>query len=364
MQRRVWNVDEIDHLPPTLDPHKKWKGLDYLNFLLYELPLLASDDTIISNGDFYEMLVYFANSVYLLHHDFVLDRMEELEENVRAFARKYIEVLGASNCTWKFHVFQHFPLLVRIHGPAFLFDTFNGERILGMLKNDVKSTRKQIIQATEAFLLRHQCSLLQKRPETFSPEVAEELRKYGVFKEDAYLANLVNEPMESRDVRVTDLPDAERERVTRCLMEELGISVNRAQRLPVERVTKFRRRHMAITSIHYGRNAGSKTENSFISLDEERFGRVNDILSFRDRTVTVFDVQLYERDEVLRDSGERILYPLNQFPVRPTDRYETFVLSDDMVLRKIVYSQLTYREWPAGLYVDMFSIRPNEWFHW
>lgn len=362
LQKTSKKVSEMDKLPPTLSSKKDWKGVDYLNFLLYQLPLLVSDENVIGNSMYYEMLVHLANSVYLLHHGFLDDElMLALQESVRRFAETYVAVLGESNCTWKFHVFQHFPMLVKIHGPAFLWDTFNGERILGMLKYDVKSTRLQILQATTAFMLRHQCTIFQRKPDTYPARAAKILKKLGIFKEHAALARLENRPMRMKDIQPENIEQAELDRVKRCAEEELGILPASFQFQELKRVTKFHRRHMTFSTCFSVRTVRSKTDNSYISIDENTFGRVNDIIWIRSKAI--FDVQLYEKRRIQLQSGSDVTFPLNQFAVKRTNLFKTFVLNDDMTLRKIVYSRLRHKWWPEGVDVDLFAIRPNEWFH-
>lgn len=364
IQRKVRHVKEIDHLPPTLDASMDWKGVDYLNFLLYELPVLVSDEEIMTNSVVYETLVYLANSVYLMHHGCLDDEMiVSLEENVAKFAETYVRAFGESNCTWKFHIFQHFPLLVKIHGPAFLWDTFNGERLLGMLKKDVKSTRFQIIQASMAFLLRHQCKIFEKKPEGLSGQVVKQLKKIGMFKDDAQLATIVNQPMRSKAVRWNEIDPEEWGRVEACVEEELGISSVLLRSMEFCRVTQFRRRHVLFSSTFSKRYDGSVSDDSFISLDEDTFGRINDILWFPSRKVAIFDVRLYQKKRVSLKSGSAVLFPINQFAVERTNTFQTFVLKDDLHLRKIVHSRLRHLWWPEGVEVDVFGVRPNEWFH-
>lgn len=196
IQRTVRGISELDHLThPMGDVKRLWKALDFLNFLLIEVALLCCDEDVIQDTQYYELWVWFANCVYLMHSGKFDDvKMRELKEEMRKFTRDYIRVLGPWDCVIKFHLFQHFIKLIELHGPAFLWDAFMFERLLGIIKRDVTTTRHYVAQAGRNFVLRYFSEPFLKNAH-FSEGVKNFLSTLNIASSDASLADLTIGPM-------------------------------------------------------------------------------------------------------------------------------------------------------------------------
>jgi len=120
---------EINHRPPSFSEFNlKWKGFDFFNFLLHEIVLLLSDEEIISDERIYPIFVHLSNAVYLLHHGNFNDAKRRLaQEELNLFVDEFLLTYTEEYATSKFHVLQHFPMLAKIHGPAYLWDAFIGK---------------------------------------------------------------------------------------------------------------------------------------------------------------------------------------------------------------------------------------------
>jgi hypothetical protein len=162
LQDEVKKTSEMDHPTLYLGEFQYWKAIDFHNFLLFELAVLASDESIITDTEYYEMLVHLANVVYYLYHGRQTEELlTKAEGELRLFAESYKRILGPTNCTWKFHVFQHLIELARKHGPAFLWDAFMNERLLGYIVRDITTARLHVVQASRNFMLRNQSKYLR-----------------------------------------------------------------------------------------------------------------------------------------------------------------------------------------------------------
>ena len=129
LQSSITFPSEYNHQPPSLSLfHTKWKGLDFLFFLLHQVVLLVADDDIISDEKVYPCFVHLSNAIYLLHHGKFDETKRKLaQQEITSFSEKFVDCYTAEYCTNKFHVFQHFGDLAKIHGPAYLWDAFIGK---------------------------------------------------------------------------------------------------------------------------------------------------------------------------------------------------------------------------------------------
>lgn len=361
LQQTLRRVREIDHLPPSLREFSKWKGLDCMNFLLFLVTLLVSDDERITDTKVYTAFVYLANTTYYLHNDSTtIDCAALAQEHLEMFCEAYVNAVGESNCTFKFHQLQHMVLLRQIHGPAFLTDGFNYERCLGSVKGDTTTTRRQLLQSARNFMLRHQSRAFTDVGRLSEP-VREWLLKAGIAKEGAALTKCGNGPMTAKLLIVEqDLTAAALQRFDECCVRELGMRHGELHFETLKRVSEFRRRHLTITSRHHRRKANVNEDNSWIAVGEEEFGQVVDILWLEDRHVALFDVRLYRKKVILTSTGDEMVYPVNSFPVEPTARMKTFALTDLLHIRKVMFATMRYDRSDDEHIV--FGIRPNEWF--
>lgn len=108
-------------------------------------------------------------------------------------------------------------------------------------------------------------------------------------------------------------------------------------------------------------------DDSFIMAEEEAFGQVVDILWLPDRLVGVLLLRHFEKIDIPSGEtgdGPNILFPMNQFPVRATNRHSAFVVAVDSYFQKILYSELTLKRDRNSLVrpTIIFAVRPNPWF--
>jgi hypothetical protein len=128
----------MDHVTLPLGDFVHWKGVDFMTFLLYESALLTCDEDVVADTEYFELWTSFANAVYLMHHGrFDDQKKEDARFFLEQFAERYLRKFKATNAVGNFHKFQHAPDLWKKHGPAFLWDAFNHERLLGIIKRSV-----------------------------------------------------------------------------------------------------------------------------------------------------------------------------------------------------------------------------------
>ncbi len=207
LQRSVRSISELDHITGPLDKMKTWKALDYFNFLLIEVGLLCCDEEVIGDTEYYDLWVLLANTVYLMYDGNLTDeKFRDLKNYLEEFSVKYKEVMGNWQCVIKFHLFQHFPRLIELHGPAFLWDAFGFERLLGMIKRDVTTTRHYLTQIGRNFMLRFFSDPFLKRAR-LDPRVQDYLKRLNVDHIDSSLSDLDIVPLTNAEGEAAVLPD-------------------------------------------------------------------------------------------------------------------------------------------------------------
>lgn len=241
IQDTVKRVSELDQVCGYLKKCLNYKGIERFNFITAEVALLCSDEGVYRDTELYQVLVHLANVTYLLHHGRLkAELLVTLREEVQRFASTFKAKFKASRCTWKFHVLQHFPDLAEKHGPAFLWDAFNFERMLGMMKRDVTATRNQLCQASRNFMLRFQALPLQKT-EHYHKDCLEIMRSKGLLPAHAALAQLSVEPMSVATADNQQMPDDIMALFREKASAELRISFEAFNATPKSRILRLRR---------------------------------------------------------------------------------------------------------------------------
>ena len=141
LEDTMHRVSEMDRKPASLERFSFFTGSDQMGFLLYKVGLLCCDEDVVQDLIFAEVWCDLADAVFLLHSEDAVQNINAVTRAVETFAESYKACFFATNMTWKVHMFQHFPLLVKQHGPAFLTDAFNFERLLNIMKRDTTATR-------------------------------------------------------------------------------------------------------------------------------------------------------------------------------------------------------------------------------
>lgn len=239
LQATLRRVSELDHVKWPLDDIGKWKALDYFNFALGQIGLLCCDDQVIRNTRWSEMLVNFADTLYLLHDGRPSqEKRDRMGQSMERFVKLYREELGDWHCVVKFHVFQHLLEVYDRHGPAFLWDSYGFERLLGRIKRDVTTTRHYLLQAGRNFALRY-VSESFFRIRTYSLRVRQYIRKVGISTNDASLADLTVAPM-SVAPETTAIPDDHHAHFRRVLADKLGVPEADYEGLDKRRLLRIR----------------------------------------------------------------------------------------------------------------------------
>lgn len=97
------------------------------------------------------------------------------------------------------------------------------------------------------------------------------------------------------------------------------------------------------------------------------FGQVEDILFIHNKTAAIILLRLFEKEKIRYKNTVEIPFPINQFPVKITDKFRTVVLTTSSYVQKIVRSDLKLKP-PENKDAEneppypFFSIRPNPWF--
>ena len=141
LEDSLHRVSEMDRKPHPLERFSFFNASDMMGFLLYKVGLLCCDEDVIQDQIFAGVWCDLADAVFLLHSENAVENLSEVTKAVETFAENYKACFKATNMTWKVHMFQHFPGIVEKHGPAFLTDAFNFERLLNIIKRDTTATR-------------------------------------------------------------------------------------------------------------------------------------------------------------------------------------------------------------------------------
>ena len=120
--------------------------------------------------------------------------------------------------------------------------------------------------------------------------------------------------------------------------------------------------HQTITSTAFQARNDSKTDDSFVQIQDRFFGQVLEILWLPEYKAAFLLLQLFEKVAVKDRDNEDIKFPLNQFPVHRTSETKVFHVTRKLFVQKIQQGELIFREMTWQSDVMMFSVRPNEWF--
>jgi len=331
-----------------------WRAYDYYQLLMHDVALLFSDEKIITDEKFQKVVFLLAESVYFLCHGRMTEEIRRIaREKVEKFSEAFLAYFGPDWCTYKFHVFQHLPDLVDRHGPAFLWDDFNLERINHLAKDTVTATRGQMEQCTRHFILGRHSDVLQD-PSCYQPTVQEQLKKLGFHQEaffsyTDFVTDRLNEPL---DGYVFDA--VKKELVNNKLCDAFDVP-------KMNRVTRMVRKNVVVlTSKHY-KHKGT-VRDWYVQIEEKDvFGKIGEIV-YCPETVTFFLViEKYQKTDALYSKGNVVLHPVNQFPFKRLTARDVAVveLTDELFIQKAQISCLVLAE---GTIVNLFTPRPNEFF--
>lgn len=331
--------------------YSSWRAYDYYQLLVHDVVLFFSDEKIITDEEFQKVIFLLSDCMYLLCHGRMDDNIRRLaRERVQEFSEAYVSFFGPEWCTYKFHVFQHTPDIVDQHGPAFLWDDFNLERINHLTKETVTATRGQMSQIGTHFLLKHHSDVLQD-PSVYSESVRDQLKKNGFHQEvfftyEDFVTHTAKEPL---DLNVHEAVVGEMINKNYC---DVGDTPE------FNRVTRMIRKNVVVLTSKHFKHRGS-VRDSYVQVDGDCFGQIIEIVYCVDIATYFLVIEKFQKYDALYAKGNRILHPCYQVPYKRTGFLRVIELTDELFIQKAQISCLVCCD---GTVVNVFSPRPNEFF--
>lgn len=328
-----------------------WRAYDFYQLLMHDVCLLFSDERIITDEGFQNAIFLLSDSVYYLSHGRMTSEIRKLaRKKVEQFSQAFVHYFGPEWCTYKFHVFQHAPDLADRHGPAFLWDDFNLERINHLAKETVTGTRGQTEQATKHFLLKNHSDVLQD-PSKYQESVQTQLKKTGFHQEvfytyDDFITHTFREP----------LGGAEHDLILEYLISKEMCEVG--ENIQLTRVSRMVRKNVVVLTSKHFKHKG-KVADRYVMVNEELFGEIGEIVYCVETASFIVILEKFKKYDALYSKGNTVMHPCNQFPYKSSDEVEVFELTDEVFVQKAQISCLVLAE---GTIVNLFSVRPNEFF--
>lgn len=295
-----------------------------------------------------EVIVHLANAVYLLSCSQQSEVTKaDARHNVEQFAEKMMlsKSFGKSEAVHKFHMFQHFPDFVEAHGPAFLWDSFNLEKFLGLVGNGITARVEQGAQVVTNFLLRFHCKELTGTV-SHGPEFDEYLKTSGL-RRTFYL---------EKKCITLKYETCELDEENRRIFDEFLCGRNTGA---LKSVSRVKVRNLILTSSKFTHRG--KVNDSYVQLNEKYFGRIDEMCeAFVSGNIEyLISLSLYKKEVLLKETGEVYRFPVNQFPVSPSNERKVFAITKSLSIQKILVSSPFI--FNASDF-DFFSIWPNEYF--
>lgn len=370
LQDSMTRVSESNRNPRHLDVYSgEWKAYDKYQFLLHQVALLCSDPDILSATNLYECLVHLSNIVFYSHYGRLTEEIiQRVEEEIKQFSILFRSIYTVAKCSFKLHMLQHFPDLLRRHGPAFYTDGFHLERFISMTKKLTTTNKVHMKQLARNFLLRFHNPHLQNL-DLFGENAKLALRGLGV--DDAYLWCFENNVLE--ETKNQQFPDDSAIPQLVCdflptldFVKESSKSVEEIFRNRV-RVDKMNKKSIILETKTAFHKEGSKMNDSLIQLNGgEHFGQIHEILHFPEEDKFIIVMNKFHKiyPFYVKDDHEiPFVYPDNQFAFRqPAVKpdYHVFLIEEDTFILKAQVGTTSYFD--SGFPVQIFTVRPNEWF--
>jgi len=366
LQDSMTRVSESNRNPHHVDVYSsEWKAYDFYQFLMHQVALLCSDAQIMKARTLYECLIHLSNAVFYSHYGRLTEEIiQSVEEEIALFSDKFEKIYTVEKCSFKLHMLQHFPDLLRRHGPAYYTDGFHLERFISMTKKLCTTNKVHMKQLARNFLLRFHNPHLQKMDE-FGEHAKFALKCLGI--DDAFLWCFENNVLEKNKKqhfpKNSRIPDLVRDFLrTTDFVKESDKSVDEifASRVRVDKMNKKSLILETNTAYH---QQGSRMNDSLIQLNgDEAFGQIHEILHFPEEDKFIVVMNKFYKIDVIDDNDDPIPYPDNQFPFRQplTPDYHVFLIEDDTFILKAQVGTTSY--FNSGFPVQLFTVRPNEWF--
>lgn len=370
LQGQMSRCSECNRNCYPLTHFASWTAYDSLQFLLHSVALLCSDDLLFPSHEVYDVIRHLSNIVYLSHYGRLTeDIIQKVEREVKAFTKKFKDTFGEPYCTHKFHVMQHFPDFLRLHGNASLTDGFNMEKFNLEIRTLNRSTNQFGLENTvKNFILKYHGKAFDNIA-SFSPKVKRILKNLGVQKADfgSFFSDNVR-----KEHPIQSVPFYIKEAVINQIVKEGTASRVYADK-NIRRVLSIHRKGMILDSKEVKKKRKSRVKDCFIQLEGKWFGEIEELFSIKapdgnDNNVKLYGIlrEFREIQCVRNDNwGGVIEYPINQVPcLKPCDASEVilrpFAIEPHTFIQKAHVGKLSYQH--EGQDIIMFTIRPNEWF--
>ena len=359
MMDSMTRVSESDRNCRHLETFTDWKAYDALQFLLHDVALLCSNETIIKSKEVYKSLVHLSNMVYLSHYGRQSEniRRKHRRESKR-FCKVFVEKFTEEYNTYKVHVVTaHGSEFLDIHGSASYTDGFNLERFISCLKKLCTTNKLHMGQIFRNFLIKHHSKSLQNM-DGFSDAARETLNENGFFSDEFYckFEDVVKSKHETQ-VFPRDVRAALNSFITNDLKTD-------PRTLKLTRVTRMIRKSIILESSEAKHKANTKINDSYIHLEGGEFGQISDIAYEENSGQFLFVMKKFVRVTPTYSNNETIPYPINQIPYDEAQfpDLHVFLLTQEMLIQKAQVSISNY--YHNGNRVRFFSIQPNEWFRY
>ena len=356
--KSVHRTSELTHLHPSFSQLSNWCALDYYAFLLTDIVVLFVNSSVLKNRNIYRLLVYLSNAVYYLHYGKQSDEIRGYAQKyLIKFARLYCDTYDVKYRIPKFHLFQHFIELVRLHGAACFWDSFNLERFLSFLNKCLTTSLNHMDQASMNFLTKRHCPDLQVRAiETYSKSTRTLFKHLGYEAECfAYLkcTSLDRRTFKGQPVPMQHVSEESEKHFKRFLG-------NSQSRMKLWQVKKMKFRNLALTSQIFRHREANRVRDCYVCLNEKYLGRIADMCQVGNaKLMHLLLLQVYKRAVAVNKDGFQILFPANNIPVLPTEEYMVFEMSDNLFVQKALWIE-NVRVGPK--YYNFFALRANEVF--
>jgi len=367
LQATLTRCSEVHRNCYPVSQYEKWNAHDELQFMLHSTALLCSNYEVMRNGGLYTVLCHLSNVVYLSRHGRVTDNIiAKLEKELKLFCTAVKETLKEEYCTHKFHVMQHMPRFMRLHGSSAWTDGWNMERLNLSTRNLTNATNNEVGTIVRNFLIKHHSTVF-KNIDHFQPQVKELLSNLGVDN-TVFGYKFVDKIVKKHPVQ--PVPRDMKDLVIQEATKNNICSQSYAEGNLV-RVMTMLRKGVTLESNKKIHPADSKVRDCYIQVDEKYFGEIVEIFSIKkeadQRTERfIFVLRKFEKIKYMTyDTGFVIQFPINQFPYkRPFSRagnMHVFLLSEDTLIQKAEVAKLTYPE--ATEETTLFTVEPNDVHH-
>jgi len=367
LQDSMTRVSESNRNPQHLDVYKsEWKGYDRYQFLIHQVALLCSDEALLPSTMLYDCLIHLSNIVFYCHYGRLTEEIiERVEDEVAKFSEVFRTIFTEEFCTFKMHMLQHFPDLLRLHGPAYYTDGFNLERFISQCKKLTTTNKMHMKQLARNFLLKFHNDHF-KNMENFGPHAKLAMKANGIS--DEFFWSFEDKVLKKRKDQSKPFMNP-----LFAYAREFTETLDFVQESPKQsedifksavRVERMNRKSIALETADAYHQPGSRMNDSFIQVNGDIFGQVVEILHFPEEDKFVCIMSVFEKISPVDKDHARRNYPDNQFPFRipSTPKYWGFLLEENTFILKAQVGVTSYTH--CGFPVQLFTVRPNEWFRY